>query len=30
VLAVVVGAVGAVAPARRAARLHILDAIHSE
>ena len=30
VLAVVVGAVGAIAPARRAARLHILDAIHSE
>jgi putative ABC transport system permease protein len=30
VLAVVVGAVGAIAPARRAARLNILDAIHSE
>jgi putative ABC transport system permease protein len=30
VLAVVVGALGAVAPARRAARLDILDAIHSE
>jgi putative ABC transport system permease protein len=30
VLAVVVGAVGAIAPARRAARLDILDAIHSE
>ena len=30
VLAVVVGALGAIAPARRAARLDILDAIHSE
>jgi len=30
VLALVVGAVGAIAPARRAARLDILDAIHSE
>jgi putative ABC transport system permease protein len=30
VLAVVVGALGAIAPARRAARLSILDAIHSE
>jgi putative ABC transport system permease protein len=30
VLAVIVGAVGAIAPARRAARLDILDAIHSE
>jgi putative ABC transport system permease protein len=30
VLAIVVGALGAIAPARRAARLHILDAIHSE
>ena len=30
VLAVVVGALGAVAPARRAARLDILRAIHSE
>jgi len=30
VLAVVVGAVGAIAPARRAARLNILDAVHSE
>jgi putative ABC transport system permease protein len=30
VLAIVVGVVGAIAPARRAARLHILDAIHSE
>ena len=30
VLATVVGAVGAIAPARRAARLDILDAIHSE
>jgi putative ABC transport system permease protein len=29
-LAVVVGAIGAIAPARRAARLDILDAIHSE
>jgi len=29
-LAVVVGAIGAIAPARRAARLNILDAIHSE
>jgi putative ABC transport system permease protein len=30
VLAVVVAAVGAIAPARRAARLDILDALHSE
>jgi putative ABC transport system permease protein len=30
VLAVVVGALGAIAPARRAARLNILDAIHAE
>jgi putative ABC transport system permease protein len=30
VLAIVVGALGAIAPARRAARLDILDAIHSE
>jgi putative ABC transport system permease protein len=30
VLAMVVGAVGAIAPARRAARLDILDAVHSE
>jgi putative ABC transport system permease protein len=30
VLAIVVGVVGAIAPARRAARLNILDAIHSE
>ena len=30
VLAVAVGAIGAIAPARRAARLDILDAIHSE
>jgi putative ABC transport system permease protein len=30
VLAVVVGAVGAIAPARRAARLDILDAVQSE
>ncbi len=29
-LPVVVGAVGAIAPARRAARLNILDAVHSE
>jgi putative ABC transport system permease protein len=29
-LATVVGVVGAIAPARRAARLDILDAIHSE
>jgi putative ABC transport system permease protein len=30
VLAILVGAIGAIAPARRAARLDILDAIHSE
>ncbi|HEX7298299.1 MAG TPA: ABC transporter permease [Solirubrobacteraceae bacterium] len=30
VLAVVVGVIGAVAPARRASRLHILDAVHAE
>jgi putative ABC transport system permease protein len=30
VLAIFVGAIGAIAPARRAARLDILDAIHSE
>jgi putative ABC transport system permease protein len=30
VLAVIVGAVGAIAPARRAARLDVLDAIHTE
>jgi putative ABC transport system permease protein len=29
-LAVVVGVIGAIAPARRAARLDILEAIHSE